>query len=73
MFVVIASMVGLGVTPAIYLTLKAIVTAALFWQRTLVSAAALASILAGIPCYYICGSGERFRVNKEAQERKPAG
>jgi hypothetical protein len=53
--------------------LKAIVRAAAFWQHTLVSAATLASILAGIPLYYIWRSDERFRVNKEAQERKPAG
>jgi basic amino acid/polyamine antiporter, APA family len=44
---------GYPVTPALYLILTAVLTGAAFWQRPLVSAAALASIIAGVPFYYI--------------------
>ena len=44
---------GYPVTPAVYLLLTAMLTGAAFYLRPLVSAAALASILAGIPFYYL--------------------
>jgi APA family basic amino acid/polyamine antiporter len=44
---------GYPVTPAIYLFLTALLTAATFHDRPRVSSYALASILAGIPFYYV--------------------
>jgi APA family basic amino acid/polyamine antiporter len=44
---------GYPATPAIYLILTGLLTGAAFFQRPLVSAAALASILAGVPIYSI--------------------
>jgi basic amino acid/polyamine antiporter, APA family len=44
---------GYPVTPAVYLFLTAVLTLATFFQRPAVSCYALASILAGIPFYYI--------------------
>ena len=44
---------GYPITPAVYLILTAVLTVAAFYLRPLVSSAALASILAGIPFYYI--------------------
>ncbi len=45
---------GYPVTPAIYLFLTALLTAATFHDRPKVSCYALVSILAGVPFYYIC-------------------
>ncbi len=44
---------GYPLTPAIYLILTTLLTGAAFYQRTLVSATSLLSILAGIPLYYL--------------------
>jgi APA family basic amino acid/polyamine antiporter len=44
---------GYPLTPAIYLGLTSMLTCAAFFLRPLVSAAALGSILAGIPFYYL--------------------
>jgi APA family basic amino acid/polyamine antiporter len=44
---------GYPVTPALYLALTAVLACAAFWERPKVSCAALASILAGIPFYYL--------------------
>jgi len=44
---------GYPLTPAVYLGLTSLLTAAAFYQRPQVSAAALGSILAGIPLYYL--------------------
>jgi APA family basic amino acid/polyamine antiporter len=44
---------GYPVTPAVYLVLTAMLTAAAFWQRPEVSAAALGSIMLGIPVFYL--------------------
>lgn len=48
---------GYPYTPAIYLILTGVLTGAAFWIRPVVSAVALASILAGIPFYYLWRSG----------------
>jgi APA family basic amino acid/polyamine antiporter len=44
---------GYPLTPVVYLVLTALLTCAAFSERPVVSAAALASILAGIPVYYL--------------------
>jgi APA family basic amino acid/polyamine antiporter len=44
---------GYPVTPAVYLVATAVLTAATFSQRPLVSSYALLSILAGVPIYYL--------------------
>jgi basic amino acid/polyamine antiporter, APA family len=49
---------GYPVTPAVYLVLTGILTGAAFFLRPYVSTAALVSILAGIPFYYIWKSGK---------------
>jgi APA family basic amino acid/polyamine antiporter len=46
---------GYPLTPAVYLGLTLLLTSAAFYQRPLVSAAALGCILAGIPVYYLTG------------------
>ncbi len=46
---------GYPVTPAVYLVLTALLTGAVFYQRPMVSAAALGTILVGIPVYYLMG------------------
>ena len=48
---------GYPVTPAVYLILTSMLTTAAFWQRPVVSAAALGSILLGIPFYYFWRRG----------------
>lgn len=48
---------GYPVTPAIFLIGTGLLTLAGFWMRPVVSAWALASILAGVPIFYLC----RFR------------
>ena len=48
---------GYPVTPAVYLILTSMLTTAAFWQRPVVSAAALGSILLGIPVYYFWRRG----------------
>ena len=44
---------GYPITPAVYLVLTGLMTLAAFSQRPKVSAYALASILAGVPVYYL--------------------
>ena len=44
---------GYPLTPAVYLGLTSLLTVAAFYQRPQISAAALGSILAGIPFYYL--------------------
>src|SRR5208337_2336888 len=44
---------GYPLTPAVYLGLTSLLTGAAFYQRPQVSAAALGSLLAGIPFYYL--------------------
>jgi basic amino acid/polyamine antiporter, APA family len=44
---------GYPLTPAVYLGLTGLLTGAAFYQRALVSATALASILSGVPVYYL--------------------
>jgi APA family basic amino acid/polyamine antiporter len=44
---------GYPLTPAVYVGLTSLLTGAAFYQRPQVSAAALGSILAGIPFYYL--------------------
>jgi APA family basic amino acid/polyamine antiporter len=48
---------GYPITPAIYLLLTSLLTAAAFWAKPRVSAAALGSILLGIPVYYLWKPG----------------
>jgi APA family basic amino acid/polyamine antiporter len=55
---------GYPVTPALYLGLTGMMTAAVFYQRPAVSSYALLSILAGVPFYYLWRGGSG---------RKPAG
>ncbi len=55
---------GYPITPAIYLVLTGLMTLAAFSQRPKVSAYALASILAGVPVYYLWES---------VKQRKPGG
>ncbi len=52
---------GYPLPPAIYLVLTAMLTAAAFSQRALVSSASLLSILAGIPIYYLWKWGTQPR------------
>ena len=49
---------GYPYTPAIYLGLTGLLTVAAFWQRPGVSCAALGSILAGIPIFYLWNWGK---------------
>ncbi|MBY0398389.1 MAG: hypothetical protein K2X91_18235, partial [Thermoleophilia bacterium] len=44
---------GYPVTPAVFLVVTGVLTAATFSQRPLVSAYAVLSILAGVPVYYL--------------------
>jgi APA family basic amino acid/polyamine antiporter len=48
---------GYPVTPAAYLILTSLLTAAAFWEKPRVSAAALGSILLGIPIYFLWKRG----------------
>jgi APA family basic amino acid/polyamine antiporter len=49
---------GYPLTPAIFLVVTAVLTAAVFYERPFVSLCALATILAGVPTYVL---GDRFR------------
>jgi APA family basic amino acid/polyamine antiporter len=44
---------GYPVTPAVYLVLTSLLTGSAFYQRPMISAVALGSILLGIPVYYL--------------------
>lgn len=57
---------GYPLTPAAYLILTSTLASAAFWQRPLVSAVALGSILLGIPFYYFWKRGDptRFHVDE---------
>jgi APA family basic amino acid/polyamine antiporter len=59
---------GYPLTPAVYLILTLLLTAAAFHQRPRVSAAALGCILAGIPVYYLW---QPMRQEKVPQLGKP--
>jgi APA family basic amino acid/polyamine antiporter len=50
---------GYPVTPAIYLVLTALLTIAIFYERTWISFYALLSILAGVPVYYLWQGRDR--------------
>ena len=56
---------GYPVTPAVYLILTSMLTIAAFWQRPVVSAAALGSILLGIPFYYFWRRGGPSRARRQ--------
>jgi APA family basic amino acid/polyamine antiporter len=63
---------GYPFTPAVYLGLTGLLTAAAFRQRPEVSCAALGSILAGIPVYYLWIWGKPApRANGKANESGP--
>ena len=58
---------GYPMTPAIYLVLTGLLTCAAFYQRAVVSAASLFSILAGIPIYYLWKWGTKSRVSRSGE------
>ena len=60
---------GYPVTPAVYLILTSMLTIAAFWQRPVVSAAALGSILLGIPFYYFWRRGGPSRGRRGHRHR----
>ena len=62
---------GYPVTPAIYLFLTALLTAATFHDRPEVSCYALVSILAGVPFYYIWQEARHRRPSLDALRRIP--
>jgi basic amino acid/polyamine antiporter, APA family len=65
---------GYPVTPAIYLFLTALLTAAMFHDRPKVSSYALLSILAGVPFYYAWqGMGRSLDARKRISKLKRQG
>ena len=50
---------GYPVVPAIYLLGTGLLTAAVCWERPVVAAVSLASIAAGVPCYYLTAAMKR--------------
>jgi APA family basic amino acid/polyamine antiporter len=52
---------GYPLTPAVYLTVTGLLTAAAFYQRPWVSLGAVLSILAGVPIYDLWQARERRR------------
>jgi APA family basic amino acid/polyamine antiporter len=64
---------GYPVTPAIYLILTSLLTAASFYQRPAVSLSALGTILAGVPFYYLWRFGTGPGRERPAPPRAEAG
>jgi APA family basic amino acid/polyamine antiporter len=64
---------GYPLTPAVYLVLTLFLTAAAFYQRPAVSAAALLCILAGIPVYHASKANGSIVAPERRTEGLPAG